>query len=62
MTGLIREQAVVGLVGRLYFTALRDVGVLLPTGVELDLVLLERAWPGLVERVETEGALLDAAP
>ena len=56
------DLAVEGLEGRLYFKALRDVGGLLPTGVELDLVLLERAWPGLVERVETEGALLDAAP
>jgi hypothetical protein len=47
--------------GKLYFKVLRDVWRLLPAGVELDLVLLEQAWPGLAERVRTEGVLLDAA-
>jgi len=34
---------------------------LLPAGAELDLVMLERAWPGLAERVRREGVLLDVA-
>ena len=55
------DLAVEGLEGRLYFKALRDVCGLLPAGVELDLVRLERAWPGLVERVRTEGVLLDVS-
>ena len=33
----------------------------LPEGVELDLVPLEDAWPELVERVRTEGVLLNVA-
>lgn len=55
------DLVVEGLEGRLYFKALRDVGGLLPTGVELDLVLLESSWPGLIERVQAEGVLLDVA-
>jgi predicted nucleotidyltransferase len=55
------DLAVEGLEGKLYFKALREVWALLPAGVELDLVLLERAWPGLAERVREEGVLLDAA-
>ena len=55
------DLAVEGLDGRLYFKALRVVWSLLPAGVELDLVLLESSWPGLAERVKTEGVLLDAA-
>jgi predicted nucleotidyltransferase len=55
------DLAVEGLEGRLYFKALRDIWELLPEGVELELVLLESSWPGLAERVETEGVLLDAA-
>lgn len=55
------DLAVEGLEGKLYFKVLRDVWRLLPAGVELDLVLLEQAWPGLAERVRTEGVLLDAA-
>jgi len=55
------DLAVEGLEGTLYFKALRAVWDLLPAGVELDLVLLERAWPGLAERVRKEGVLLDAA-
>jgi predicted nucleotidyltransferase len=55
------DLAVEGLEGRLYFKALRDVWKLLPAGVELDLVLLESSWPGLAERVESEGVLLDVA-
>jgi len=54
------DLAVEGLEGKLYFKALRDVWRLLPVGVELDLVLLDRAWPGMAERVRTEGVLLDA--
>jgi hypothetical protein len=45
--------------GKLYFKALSEVWQLLPAGDELDLVLLERAWPGLSERVKAEGVLLD---
>jgi predicted nucleotidyltransferase len=55
------DLIVEGLEGRLYFKALRDLGGLLPAGVELDLVLRESSWPGLAERVQTEGVLLDAA-
>ena len=55
------DLAVEGLEGKLYFKALRDMWELLPAGVELDLVLLESSWPGLAERVKTEGVLLDAA-
>jgi predicted nucleotidyltransferase len=55
------DLAVEGLEGRLYFKALSEVWKLLPAGVELDLVLLERAWPDLAERVKTGGVLLDVA-
>ena len=55
------DLAVEGLEGKLYFKALRDLWTLLPPGVELDLVLLEQARPGLAGRVRTEGILLDAA-
>ncbi|MFZ5915450.1 MAG: nucleotidyltransferase family protein [Chloroflexota bacterium] len=55
------DLAVEGLEGRLYLKALRELWRLLPEGGELDLVLLERAWPDLAERVKTEGVLLDAA-
>ena len=56
------DLAVEGLEGKVYFKALASVWELLPAGVELDLVLLERAWPGLARRVESEGVLLDALP
>jgi len=64
--GLVHDRsdidlAVEGLDGRLYLKALHDLWELLPAGIELDLVLLERAWPSLVERVKTEGVLLDVA-
>jgi len=55
------DLAVEGLEGKLYLKALSQVWELLPAGVELDLVLLERAWPGLSERVKEEGVLLDGA-
>jgi predicted nucleotidyltransferase len=55
------DLAVEGLEGKLYFKALCEVWALLPAGVELDLVLLERAWPGLADRVRREGVLLDDA-
>jgi len=55
------DLAVEGLDGSLYFAALRDLWDLLPAGAELDLVMLERAWPGLAERVRREGVLLDVA-
>ncbi len=55
------DLAVEGLEGKLYFKALSEVWALLPAGAELDLVLLERAWPGLAERVRREGVLLDDA-
>jgi predicted nucleotidyltransferase len=55
------DLIVEGLEGRLYFKALQELRRLLPAGVELDLVLLESSWPGLAERVKTEGVLLDAA-
>jgi predicted nucleotidyltransferase len=54
------DLAVEGLEGGVYFKALASVWELLPAGVELDLVLLERAWPGLARQVESEGMLLDA--
>lgn len=64
--GLVQDRsdidlAVEGLEGELYFEALREVWALLPAGVDLDLVVLERAWPGLAERVRREGVLLDDA-
>lgn len=55
------DLAVEGLAGRRYFSALSEIWALLPQGVELDLVRLERAWPSLLERIEAEGELLDAA-
>jgi predicted nucleotidyltransferase len=55
------DLAVEGLEGKLYWRALSALWALLPAGIELDLVLLERAWPGLAERVRTEGELLDVA-
>lgn len=55
------DLAVEGLEGKLYWKALSALWALLPEGVELDLVLLERAWPGLAERVRTGGELLDVA-
>jgi predicted nucleotidyltransferase len=55
------DLAVEGLEGQLYFKALRELWSLLPMGDELDLVLLEKAWPDLAERVKIEGVLLDAA-
>ena len=53
------DLAVEGLEGKLYWKALSALWALLPEGVELDLVPLERAWPSLAERVRTEGELLD---
>jgi predicted nucleotidyltransferase len=55
------DLAVEGLEGKLYWKALSALWALLPEGVELDLVRLERAWPSLAERVRTEGELLDVA-
>jgi len=55
------DLAVKGLEGKLYFKALSKVWELLPAGVELDLVPLEQARPGLAERVKAEGVLLDGA-
>ena len=55
------DLAVEGLEGKLYFKALSAVWELLPAGVELDLVPLEQARPGLAERVKAEGVLLDVA-
>jgi predicted nucleotidyltransferase len=55
------DLAVEGLKGQRYFAALSEMSALLPPGVELDLVRLERAWPSLVERIKAEGELLDAA-
>jgi predicted nucleotidyltransferase len=55
------DLAVEGLEGKLYFKALSAVWELLPVGVELDLVPLEQARPGLAERVKAEGVLLDGA-
>lgn len=54
------DLAVEGLEDTLYFKALRELGDLLPAGAELDLVPLEKARPGLAERVRMEGVLLDA--
>ena len=53
------DLAVEGLEKAAYWRALSDVWRLLPAGVELDLVPLEDAWPGLAERVRAEGVLLD---
>ncbi|NIO68037.1 MAG: hypothetical protein GTN71_02990, partial [Anaerolineae bacterium] len=39
--------------------ALSAVWELLPAGVQLDLVPLERARPGLAKRVKAEGVLLE---
>ena len=55
------DLAVEGLDGRLYWQALASLWKLLPRGVELDLVPLEQAWPGLAERVLAEGVLLYVA-
>jgi len=55
------DLVVEGLEGALYWKALSALWTLLPEGVELDLVPLERAWPGLADRVRTEGELLDVA-
>ena len=55
------DLAVEGLEGELYFKAWRALDALLPPGVELDLVPLEQARPGLAARVRTEGVLLDVA-
>jgi len=55
------DLAVEGLEGDSYFEALSALWKLLPAGVELDLVPLEEAWPGLAERVRAEGELLDVA-
>jgi predicted nucleotidyltransferase len=55
------DLAVEGLDGTLYWKALSSLWALLPEGVELDLVPLERAQPSLAERVRMEGELLDAA-
>jgi len=55
------DLAVEGLEGKLYFKALSELWKLLPAGVELDLVLLEQAWPSLADRVKAEGMLLDVA-
>jgi predicted nucleotidyltransferase len=55
------DLAVEGLEGTRYFEALSAVWKHLPAGIELDLVLLEEAWPGLAERVRAEGELLDVA-
>jgi predicted nucleotidyltransferase len=55
------DLAVEGLEGRLYWKALSALWALLPAGTELDLIRLERAWPGLAERVRVEGELLDVA-
>ena len=53
------DLAVEELKGKLYFKALSAVWELLPAGVELDLVPLEQARPGLAERVKAEGVLLE---
>lgn len=50
-----------GLDGRLNFRALVDHSKLLQEGVECDLADLGFSWPGLAERVKSEGVLLDAA-
>jgi len=52
------DLAVEGLEGGSYFAALSALWKLLPAGVELNLVPLEDAWPGLAERVRTEGKVL----
>lgn len=53
------DLAVEGLDGDLYLRALADLWKLLPEGAELDLVPLEQAWPSMLERVKTEGIVLD---
>jgi predicted nucleotidyltransferase len=53
------DLAVEGLDGSLYFRALADLWKLLPEGAELDLVPLEQAWPSMLERVKSEGIVLD---
>lgn len=55
------DLAVEGLDGDLYFRALADLWKLLPEGAELDLVPLEQAWPSILERVQTEGIVLDVS-
>jgi predicted nucleotidyltransferase len=55
------DLAVEGLDGDLYFRALADLWKLLPEGAELDLVPLEQAWPSMLERVRSEGMVLDVA-
>jgi len=55
------DLAVEGLEGQLYWKALSALWALLPAGTELDLIRLERAWPGLAERARVEGELLDVA-
>jgi predicted nucleotidyltransferase len=54
------DLAVEGLDAKLYWKALSALWALLSEGAELDLVPLERAWPSVVERVRSEGELLDA--
>ncbi len=44
--------------GRAYWRALAELWASLPPGIELDLVPLEDADPGLVEHIFTEGKLL----
>jgi predicted nucleotidyltransferase len=55
------DLAVEGLDGDLYFRALADLWKLLPEGAELDLVPLEQAWPTMLERVKSEGMVLDVS-
>ena len=55
------DLALEGLDGSLYWQALASLWRLLPKGIELDLVPLEQAWPGLAERVLAEGVLLYVA-
>jgi predicted nucleotidyltransferase len=55
------DLAVEGLDGGLYFRALAELWKLLPEGAELDLVPLEQAWPSMLERVKSEGIVLDVA-
>jgi predicted nucleotidyltransferase len=53
------DLAVEGLgLGRAYWRALAELWASLPPGIELDLVPLEDADPGLVEHILTEGKLL----
>jgi predicted nucleotidyltransferase len=55
------DLAVEGLDGELYFRALADLWKLLPEDAELDLVPLEQAWPSMLERVRSEGVVLDVS-